>query len=51
MKVDVSEEPKEENTTAKAPQSVKNMIDPAELAAQAMSEAATTPKPLVETKA
>ena len=51
MKVDVSEEPKEENTPAKAPQSVKNMIDPAELAAQATSEAATTPKPLVETKA
>tara|TARA_B100001057_G_scaffold391841_1_gene400230 strand:- start:1346 stop:1693 length:348 start_codon:yes stop_codon:yes gene_type:complete len=42
---------KKEKASLNAPKSVKEMIDPAELAAQAMSEAATTSKPLVETKA
>jgi hypothetical protein len=41
----------DEGAGLNSPKSVKKMIDPAELAAQAMSEAATTSKPLVETKA
>ena len=51
MKVNGLKAGKDEGRGLNSPKSVKDMIDPAELAAQAMSEAATTSKPLVETKA
>ena len=51
MKVNGLKVGKDEGRGLNSPKSVKDMIDPAELAAQAMSEAATTSKPLVETKA
>ena len=51
MKINGPKVGKAEGTGLNSPKSVKKMIDPAELAAQAMSEAATTSKPLVETKA
>lgn len=51
MKVNGLKVGQDEGRGLNSPKSVKDMIDPAELAAQAMSEAATTSKPLVETKA
>lgn len=51
MKVNGLKVGKDEEGGLNSPKSVKKMIDPAELAAQAMGEAATTSKPLVETKA
>ncbi len=51
MKVDVLKEDRDEGGPLNSPKSVNKIIDPKELAAQAMSEAATTSKPIVETKA
>ena len=51
MKINGPKVGKDEGAGLNSPKSGKKMIDPAELAAQAMSEAATTSKPLVETKA
>ncbi|OUU12728.1 MAG: hypothetical protein CBC00_01370 [Verrucomicrobia bacterium TMED40] len=51
LKVDRSDQQKKGGSSEIVSKSTKKLIDPAEIAAQAMSEAATTTKPLVETKA
>ena len=51
LKVDRSDQQKKVGSSKMVSKSAKKVIDPADIAAQAMSEAATTTKPLVETKA